>query len=188
MAHTSRPKSDRDNSPLLAIGAVLFMFSLSATVLGRLAGGFTYEAFWHYNSARVITLAGLLVLGIAVGERAGTMEIRAQVAAASFAVVLVMALAIPAMRLMEQGIYWRFDTWMDGPARISVVRDIEPESGWVIRCWERLIDRRDDGGRRYETEPASGVTVNLVAPVYVLSAQYTSSSESPTGSRGRVIL
>ena len=127
-------------------GATIAVFSLALAFFARMGQAETYVAFWHFSSSRVAVMLAILTLGIAAATY--TRKVPAfRPAAVGFAAVIVIVMTVPAIRLMNQSVYERHSQWQGGPAPISVVRDVEPDSGWVLQCWLRLIELRDDGGR-----------------------------------------
>ncbi|MFN3255102.1 MAG: hypothetical protein ACE37B_05365 [Ilumatobacter sp.] len=145
---TVRPASS--GMRLIALSTALMIFSFTTAMMARIGESVTYVAFWHLASSRTITLVAVLVAGLAVGDRLARTTVETRTAVTFAAGVAIIAIGGPAIRLMDRSVEQRFDQWMEGPAPISVVRDIEPESGWVQACWNRLIEQRDDGGRVIE--------------------------------------
>lgn len=147
----------QESARIFGWSATIAVFSLTLALFARMGQAETYVAFWHFSSSRVATMLAILLLGIAAATYTRTFP-ALHPAVVGFAAVIVIVLALPAIRLMNQSVYERYSQWQDGPAPISVVRDIEPDSGWVLQCWLRLTELRDDGGRGGSATPIAEVT------------------------------
>lgn len=135
-----------ESARIVGWSATIALFSLALAFFARMGQAETYIAFWHFSSSRVATMLALLTLGIATATY--TLKFPAlRPAVVGSAALIVIVITLPSVRLMNQSVYERYGQWKDGPAPISVVRDIEPDSDWVLRCWIRLADVRDDDGR-----------------------------------------
>lgn len=112
---------------------------------------FTYQAFWHLITFKMLLFAFIVLLAIILGVQGKhnysvkrTRRCRVAAAVLLWSVITLSAAALP-----FESILARENLWSKQSAPLPGISDISPKGGWVDDCWVSLREFKEWGERRY---------------------------------------